>query len=121
MAEERNFGSGQKILHLKSPHSPSKSRYLLVLALFIESRLPTFRRRPQKMDQPAHSGTWDRLISERLAAEILGFSADTLRRLSQRGEGPARRRVSPRRIGYKLSEVEAYRDGKWPKPVTARR
>jgi hypothetical protein len=35
-----------------------------------------------------------------------------LRRLGHRGEGPTRRKISPRRVGYKVSEVEAYRDGK---------
>jgi predicted DNA-binding transcriptional regulator AlpA len=54
----------------------------------------------------------DRLITERATAEILGISPDTLRRLSHRGEGPTRRKISPRRVGYKVSEVEAYRDGK---------
>jgi predicted DNA-binding transcriptional regulator AlpA len=53
----------------------------------------------------------DRLISERAAAEILGISRDTLRRLNHRGEGPLRRKISPRRVGYKISEVESYRDG----------
>jgi len=53
----------------------------------------------------------DPLITERATAEILSISRDTLRRLSSRGEGPARRKISPRRVGYKLSEVEAYRDG----------
>jgi predicted DNA-binding transcriptional regulator AlpA len=54
----------------------------------------------------------DRLITEKTAAEILGISPDTLRRLGRRGEGPKRRKISPRRVGYKISEVEAYRDGK---------
>jgi predicted DNA-binding transcriptional regulator AlpA len=54
----------------------------------------------------------DRLITERTTAEILGISPDTLRRLGRRGEGPTRRKISPRRVGYKVSEVEAYRDGK---------
>jgi predicted DNA-binding transcriptional regulator AlpA len=54
----------------------------------------------------------DRLITEQATAEILGISPDTLRRLDRRGEGPIRRHISPRRIGYKLSEVEAYRDRK---------
>jgi predicted DNA-binding transcriptional regulator AlpA len=54
----------------------------------------------------------DRLITERTTAEILGISPDTLRRLGRRGEGPTRRRISSRRVGYKFSEVEAYRDGK---------
>jgi predicted DNA-binding transcriptional regulator AlpA len=61
-----------------------------------------------------HISHWefDRLITERAAAEILGISPDTLRRLNRRGEGPTRRKISPRRVGYKVSEVEAYRDGK---------
>jgi predicted DNA-binding transcriptional regulator AlpA len=66
------------------------------------------------MKKSAFSGLLDRLISERLTAELLGLSPDTLRRLSQRGVGPQRRKVSPRRVGYKLSDVEAYRDGKLP-------
>jgi predicted DNA-binding transcriptional regulator AlpA len=53
----------------------------------------------------------DPLISERATADILGISPDTLRRLGRRGHGPLRRKISPRRVGYKLSEVEAYRDG----------
>ena len=57
---------------------------------------------------------WDCLITQRAAAEILGISCDTLRRLGQRDEGPQRRKISPRRVGYKLSEVEAYRDGAAP-------
>lgn len=54
--------------------------------------------------------TPDRLITERATAEILSVSPDTLRRLNRRGKGPKRRKISPRRVGYKLSEVEAYRD-----------
>jgi len=54
----------------------------------------------------------DRLVNEKSTAQILNISCDTLRRLGRRGEGPKRRRISPRRVGYKLSEVEAYRDGK---------
>ena len=54
----------------------------------------------------------DQLLTEKATAEILGISRDTLRRLNRRGEGPIRRNISPRRVGYKLSEVEAYRDRK---------
>jgi predicted DNA-binding transcriptional regulator AlpA len=61
----------------------------------------------------------DRIISERVTAEILGISPDTLRRLNRRGEGPTRRRISPGRVGYKISEVEAYRDGKSLQPAAA--
>jgi predicted DNA-binding transcriptional regulator AlpA len=53
----------------------------------------------------------DRIINEKATAEILGISRDTLRRLNRRGEGPTRRKISPRRVGYKFSEVEAYLDG----------
>ena len=56
--------------------------------------------------------SFDPLITERTAAQILSISCDTLRRLSRRGEGPTRRKISPRRVGYKLSEVEAYRDAR---------
>ena len=54
----------------------------------------------------------DRPSTGRATAEILGISPDTLRRLGHRGQGPTRRKISPRRVGYKVSEVEAYRDGK---------
>lgn len=64
------------------------------------------------MTDLSSAGAPDRIISERVTAEILGISPDTLRRLSRRGEGPMRRKISPRRVGYKISEVEAYRDGK---------
>lgn len=62
-------------------------------------------------DQLSPSVPPDRLISEKTTAEILGISRDTLRRLGIRGEGPQRRKISPRRVGYRFSEVEAYRDG----------
>jgi predicted DNA-binding transcriptional regulator AlpA len=64
------------------------------------------------MSETRQGGRLDRLITEKVTAEILGVSPDTLRRLGQRGEGPLRRKISPRRVGYKVSEVEAYRDGK---------
>jgi predicted DNA-binding transcriptional regulator AlpA len=80
-------------------------------------------------DVPAMGGTRDRIVSERATAQILGISPDTLRRLGRRGEGPMRRKLSPRRVGYKLSEVEAYRDGtlqesmpqSWPQRSPRRR
>jgi predicted DNA-binding transcriptional regulator AlpA len=62
----------------------------------------------------------DRIVSERVTAQILDISPDTLRRLGRRGEGPTRRKLSPRRVGYKLSEVEAYRDGKLQPPPERR-
>jgi predicted DNA-binding transcriptional regulator AlpA len=48
----------------------------------------------------------DRGISEAAAAEILGISVDTLRRMARRNEGPHQRKISPRRVTY--SERECY-------------
>jgi predicted DNA-binding transcriptional regulator AlpA len=45
----------------------------------------------------------DRVLSEAQAADLLGYSKDTLRRAFRAGEGPARVRLSERRIGYRLS------------------
>jgi predicted DNA-binding transcriptional regulator AlpA len=78
-----------------------------VLVIFL---LVTLRRFEHMTD--VSRGAPDRLITERATAEILGISPDTLRRLNRRDEGPSRRKISPRRVGYKFSEVEAYRDGK---------
>jgi predicted DNA-binding transcriptional regulator AlpA len=50
----------------------------------------------------------DRVLSEKQAAEILGCSYHTLRREVQAGRGPARVRLSEKRIGYRLSELYAY-------------
>ena len=47
----------------------------------------------------------DRLISETEAATMYGVSRDTLRRRIERGEGPPKIRVSPRRVGYRLRDV----------------
>ena len=47
----------------------------------------------------------DRIVSEKEAVEIRGVSADTLKRQAERGEGPERIRLSPRRVGYRLSEL----------------
>jgi predicted DNA-binding transcriptional regulator AlpA len=55
-------------------------------------------------------GLPDRVISEALAAEFLGISHDTLKRMHAAGKGPRRIRVSDRRVGYKLSELKAYVD-----------
>ena len=47
----------------------------------------------------------DRIVSEKEACEIRGVSPDTLQRQAARGEGPQRIRLSPRRVGYKLSSL----------------
>jgi predicted DNA-binding transcriptional regulator AlpA len=50
----------------------------------------------------------DRVVSEARAAEILGYSKDTLRREFRAGRGPSRVRLSARRIGYRLSVLYAH-------------
>jgi predicted DNA-binding transcriptional regulator AlpA len=47
----------------------------------------------------------DRVVSEKQAAVILGYSKDTLRREFRAGRAPARVRLSDRRIGYRLSAI----------------
>jgi predicted DNA-binding transcriptional regulator AlpA len=47
----------------------------------------------------------DRIISETEAAGLNGVSRDTFRRRTDRGEGPPKIRMSPRRIGYRLRDV----------------
>jgi predicted DNA-binding transcriptional regulator AlpA len=47
----------------------------------------------------------DRVVSENVAASIIGYSKDTLRREFKRGRAPARVRLSGRRIGYRLSAI----------------
>jgi predicted DNA-binding transcriptional regulator AlpA len=47
----------------------------------------------------------ERLISEPEAAALYGFSTDTLRRRTARGEGPRKIKISKRRIGYRLRDV----------------
>jgi predicted DNA-binding transcriptional regulator AlpA len=52
----------------------------------------------------------DCVVTEARAAEILGFSVDTLRRIRARGEGPRRLQLSARRVGYRLRDLQAWLD-----------
>ena len=56
-------------------------------------------------DKNSTPPTTDRIVSEKEAAEIRGVSPDTLRRQAARGEGPTRIKLSPRRVGYRLSQL----------------
>ncbi len=56
------------------------------------------------IDDPAAN----RVVSEAVAAEFVGLSVDTLRRTCQRGEGPPRLKLSPRRVGYRLRDLETW-------------
>jgi predicted DNA-binding transcriptional regulator AlpA len=58
------------------------------------------------MPEP-HDFNLDRLITEVEAASMYGVSRDTLRRRIDRGEGPPKIRMSPRRVGYRLRDVLA--------------
>jgi hypothetical protein len=48
----------------------------------------------------------ERLLNEQAAAELLGISADTLRRMAMRGT-IRRVTISPRRIGYRVGDLIA--------------
>jgi len=58
----------------------------------------------------------DRVVSEAEAAQILGFSQDTLRREFRAGRAPPRIRLSGRRIGYRLSSIYAFLDAHTEQP-----
>jgi prophage regulatory protein len=50
----------------------------------------------------------DPVISEIEAADAIGVSTSTLRRMHSRGEGPPRIQLSQRRIGYRLGDVDEW-------------
>lgn len=50
----------------------------------------------------------DCVVSEKSAAEIVGLSPWTLRRQAEKGEGPRRLKLSARRVGYRMSDIEAW-------------
>ena len=61
---------------------------------------------PPTLDRPPPA--LDYVVSERKAAEIIGVSPDTLRRMVKRGEGPHEIKISARRIGYRLSALNEF-------------
>ena len=50
----------------------------------------------------------DRLIFQSQLKEIIPFSRSTIWRLEKSGKFPKRRQISPGRVGWLLSEIEAY-------------
>lgn len=50
----------------------------------------------------------DRLILQSQLKEIVPFSRSTIWRLEKSGKFPKRRQISPGRVGWLLSEIEAY-------------
>jgi|SRR6516162_2835305 predicted DNA-binding transcriptional regulator AlpA len=56
----------------------------------------------------ALSSSADRVLTKAETAELCGISTDTLDRLVARGQGPPRTRLSPRRVGHRLSGILKY-------------
>lgn len=52
----------------------------------------------------------DRVVSPAQAAELMGVSLATLRRLWDVDQGPRRIRLSPRRLGVRLRDLQSYLD-----------
>jgi len=50
----------------------------------------------------------DPILPRPSAAAFLGVSLATFDRICRRGEGPQRTRVSPRRLGFRLSELRRW-------------
>jgi hypothetical protein len=50
----------------------------------------------------------DRLVTPAQAAELMGISLATLRRLWDVDQGPRRIRLSPRRLGVRLRDLQEY-------------
>ena len=53
-------------------------------------------------------GTIDPLLTERELSAWVGVSIPNLQRMRSNGTGPRYVQLSPRRIGYRRSEVEAW-------------
>lgn len=49
-----------------------------------------------------------RFLSEPDVVTLTGISRDTIRRLERKGMFPARRRLSPGRVGWLQSEIELW-------------
>jgi predicted DNA-binding transcriptional regulator AlpA len=54
---------------------------------------------------PPHTNEYERYLSERDAAELLGMSPRTLQAWRSAGTGPAFRKVSDRCVRYRISDL----------------
>ena len=50
----------------------------------------------------------DPILTREQVAKMLGISVSTLLRMARREEGPKITRLSPRRLGYRLADVNAW-------------
>jgi predicted DNA-binding transcriptional regulator AlpA len=57
-----------------------------------------------------NDGDRNRVVTPAQAAELMGISLATLRRLWDVDQGPRRIRLSPRRIGVRLRDLAEYLD-----------
>ena len=48
------------------------------------------------------------VLSKAQAAQCIGTSIDTLNRLDERGKGPKRVQLSPRRVGYTIGALREW-------------
>ena len=53
-------------------------------------------------------GTPDYVVSKKEAAQITNVSIFTLDRLAAKSDGPCRLKLSPRRVGYRMSDLQAW-------------
>src|ERR1700730_761039 len=85
-------------------------RYIRSCCLIRRRQLMSPNTTPPRLHRPprARREIVDYVVSEREAAEIIGVSPDTLRRMVKRGEGPDRIKISARRIGYRLSALNDF-------------
>jgi predicted DNA-binding transcriptional regulator AlpA len=59
---------------------------------------------PIKRLPPVKLRPGDRILSQQEAAKLRGISRETLRLMSERGEGPKRVQLSRKRFGYLASD-----------------
>jgi len=71
----------------------------------MERAMPPRQSESSEPLSPITSSTPDRIVGEREAARLRNVSPDTLRRVAIATGKPRRLRLSPRRVGYRLSEV----------------
>ena len=53
-----------------------------------------------------------KVLNRREAIQHLGLSERTFQRLEAEGEGPSKTRLSEHRIGYRVSDLEAWLDAR---------
>ena len=65
---------------------------------------------PTGLQRPRTDASADRVLTEKEAALKLGLSASYLRKLRYVGGGPAYLQLASNRIGYRISDLEAWLD-----------